>query len=1062
MVICVSVCIPLVGFSESVQARQVSFPRPDLSSSITVDSDQVFRWRVGQYEVLHLKGNIRIRQQQVLASANEAILWVETPSESPNQQHKIIAYLEGQVVIDLKRTGAAHEATGSATDRIVDEVWLGRFFTGGTVDLNQTVRALNSDPPPIFSRAQAALEKGSESSVQQSGFAVDPQQSMVVSPQTGAVNQVAPVFQAPQGRSQFYPPTQNFDVAPGEVTLPPAPSVVVPPEQPVVLPEPPPSPFSINLTGRDSSIAPNFKSVVNPDNPNERVLIIVGGVRVVIDSPELSNISQFQGDSDSKLYILAENVINWQTVMADGSKRDQFYFEGDVVFSKGSRVIYSERMFYDVEAQQGTILDAEVVTKVPNFRGSVRLKAGVVQQFDENNLKAYGSAFTSSRMGVPRYWVQSECVGLKRTQVSSVDPETGEQLIDYHTGLYQTEDEYIADGTKNRVYAAGVPVFAWPRLRASLNDPNMYLDSLGINNDNIFGFQITSGWDMYQLLGWQRPPRGTKWIGELDYLSERGVGFGSNVDYKWDSFLGVPGDIDGKYTAWYIFDQGLDNLGSDRRDLIPEEDPRGRALLRHRHKRAPGRQLRAELGFISDRNFLEQYFERDWDTAKDATTGAWLERNEGTRSNNLIADIQLNEFFAQTSGVRFDRFVLGQPLFNNRAIWHHHTQVGYLRLREADAPLNPAEIAKFNHLAWEADVDGLRVGTRQELDFPVQIGPVKAVPYALGDATYWQQDLTGNDLTRVYGQLGVRASLPFWRVDPSIQSALWNVNGLAHKVTFDVDASWSDASKNLGDLALYDQLDDDSQEHFRRRFATNTFGIPPDGGFVPLRYEDRNFAFRSGMQGNVTGASTEIADDLAAVKFGVRQRWQTKRGMPGRERIIDWITLDAQTTLFPKADRDNFGSDFGMFDYDFRWHIGDRLSVVSDGYIDFFSQGLRTASFGANIGRPEVGSAYLGFRTIEGPISSNILSAVMNYRMSDKWGVKAGGQVDFGATGNIGQRLDLFYIGESFIWQFGCNYDVSRENFGIRFGFEPRFTGSPRLFRPGGAAIEPAGSRWLE
>jgi hypothetical protein len=211
----------------------------------------------------------------------------------------------------------------------------------------------------------------------------------------------------------------------------------------------------------------------------------------------------------------------------------------------------------------------------------------------------------------------------------------------------------------------------------------------------------------------------------------------------------------------------------------------------------------------------------------------------------------------------------------------------------------------------------------------------------------------------------------------------------------------------------------------------------------------------------VTGP-TEIADDLSLIQFGIRQRWQTKRGMPGRERIIDWMTLDAQVSLFPKADRDNFGSDFGMLDYEYRWHIGDRFSLVSDGYFDFFSQGLRTASFGGNLGRPEVGSLYAGFRTIEGPISSNILSAIIDYRMSDKWGVMAGGEVDFGATGNIGQRVDLIYIGESFLWQFGLNYDVSRDNLGFRFGFEPRFSNQPKLFRPGGAAIAPAGSRWLE
>ena len=206
----------------------------------------------------------------------------------------------------------------------------------------------------------------------------------------------------------------------------------------------------------------------------------------------------------------------------------------------------------------------------------------------------------------------------------------------------------------------------------------------------------------------------------------------------------------------------------------------------------------------------------------------------------------------------------------------------------------------------------------------------------------------------------------------------------------------------------------------------------------------------------------EIADDLSVIQFGVRQRWQTKRGMPGTEKVIDWITLDSQISLFPDAAENNFGSDFGMLDYDFNWYVGDRLSLVSDGYFDFFSQGLRTASFGANIGRPEIGNAYVGFRTIEGPISSNILTAQLVYRMSEKWGVRTGGQIDFGETGSIGQTISLIHIGESFLVQLAMNRDFSRDNIGFRFGVEPRFLNKSRMFRPGGSEIPPAGFRYLE
>ncbi|MFM9115390.1 MAG: hypothetical protein ACKOU6_04420, partial [Planctomycetota bacterium] len=90
--------------------------------------------------------------------------------------------------------------------------------------------------------------------------------------------------------------------------------------------------------------------------------------------------------------------------------------------------------------------------------------------------------------------------------------------------------------------------------------------------------------------------------------------------------------------------------------------------------------------------------------------------------------------------------------------------------------------AKFSLLGGEADREGLHTATRQEFDLPIDAGPVKFVPYVLGEAAYWGEDITGEPLTRLYGQAGVRMNLPLWRADPNIQSELFNLNGLAHKI----------------------------------------------------------------------------------------------------------------------------------------------------------------------------------------------------------------------------------------------------------------------------------------
>jgi lipopolysaccharide export system protein LptA len=1041
----------------SAMGEDIDFSLPSAHYSIAGSADSIMIWPQGQYEMLHLAGSVRLQQGNLTATSDEAILWVEKNNELDDHPRKVIVYLEGQVVLERQHPRGFYGEEASASsgvDRMVDERWLGRLLTSATLDLDRRIEPLGERAPPaIFQRSVAALEAGTHSSIalaSGSEVVASNQQPYVVSPHTGGIQQVPDSQAAPPFGTVVPDGSRNVDLR--------RPAQADPQFQ-----SPARSPFRVQINGRDGGSLPNAKIFTNPENPNEQIALGTGGFRITIDSPAISQMQAFRSDKEREVVLVADNMVQWQVSYPDGSVSRQFYLEGNVIFAKDRRVINADKMFYDIENQRGTILDVDMLTPVQSYQGLVRLKAGIIQQVDENNVQAYGAAMTSSRMGVPRYWLQSGNIALNRVDVPAFDPQTGLPAFDYATGQAVAEDEYWVEAQRNRVYLAGVPVLAWPRFRTSLNNPDLYLQRFSINNDRIFGTQVRTGWDLNQIFGRPRVPgREGQWIGVLDYLSERGLGYGTERTYRQDSFFGIPGEVSGQLNTWFIRDSGLDFLGRGRFNLLPETRNRGKAIGRHRHRFESGWLLRGELGYISDRNFLEQFYEREWDRRKDATTGIWLEQNLGSQSFNLLADYQINDFFTQTSWLpRFDHFLLGQSLLADRAVWHGRTHIGYGRMRVASTPLNPSEQAVFDPLAWEAKVQGVRMGTRQELDFPVQLGPVKLVPYVLGDVTFWQQDLMQNDVTRIYGQTGIRASLPFWKVNPMIQSDLLNVNGLAHKVSFEMEALIADSSQDLSRFPLYDQLDDDAQEHFRRRFAFQTFGIAP-GEDIPLQFDERYFALRSGMQRFVTAPSMEIADDLALIRFGARQRWQTKRGLTGRERIVDWITLDTHTTLFPNSNRDNFGSSLGLFDYDFNWYVGDRFAIVSDGFLDFFSQGLRTVSLGGRYGRPEVGTLNLKYRMIEGPISSNLVSLFSNYRMSEKWGFMVGGQLDLGSTGRIAQFLDVVYIGESFLWQFGGNYDFGRDNLGIRFGFEPRFSPTPRVFRPGGTPIPPASSLYLE
>ena len=226
------------------------------------------------------------------------------------------------------------------------------------------------------------------------------------------------------------------------------------------------------------------------------------------------------------------------------------------------------------------------------------------------------------------------------------------------------------------------------------------------------------------------------------------------------------------------------------------------------------------------------------------------------------------------------------------------------------------------------------------------------------------------------------------------------------------------------------------------------------------QFDERFYAVRRGIMDWVTGP-TEIADDLTVVRLGLDQRWQTKRGISGQEHILDWITLDANMEIFPSPEQ-NFNQTAGMFDYDFHWFAGDRLTFLSYGGADFFSDGQRWNTAGTFLSRPPRGSIYLGLNSFEGPISSEVITASYTYRMTDKWLSTFGTSFDLRSEGNIGENFRLTRVGESFLFTVGANVDVSRGNFGFSVALIPRFLGHSQSVTRGQVDLPPAGLYGLE
>ena len=989
------------------QAVEIQMPAVDAKAPIRILGPRASTWQQGAYEVWVFPDGVEIAQGSFFSRAKSAALWIERHNPLEWNPDRILLYLEGDVSIANQHPGAAHRISERAEQSYSTSAWFGRLqsLDGVQVDAPQRIPE-RLDQTGVYSRGLDARGIEPDRPVEQVQYA-------------------EPV-----------PDTQNA-IAQRRVRMSP----------------------------RGST---RFQSYSHPSpDGSEQVTTITSGVVIQVDG----------AIEDGPVELAADRVVIWsprfdglgfgQSVsFQPASAPLEFYIEGDIVFRQADRVIYAQSMYYNVRDRYGVVLQAELLTPVSelpgvtDYQGLLRLKADVLKQVNVEQFSAHGASVTSSRLGVPTYWFQSEEISFEDRIQPAADPFTGLARLDPVTGEPIVDHDMTLTSRNNFIYLLGRPVFYWPVLSTKLTKPSFYVDSIRIKNDNIFGTQLITRLDVYQILGIENPPEHSDWTFGVDYLSDRGFGAGSNYRYRGDQFLHFEGPVNGELDAWGIDDKGFDNLGANRRQLVPEKETRGRVRWRHRQYLDNGFQFTGELGLISDRNFLEQYYEREWDELKDQLTGFELKQLMGNKSWSLSSYVRLNDFFTQTEWFpRLAHYQLGQSLLFDRLTWYEHSHVGYAKMHEATAPLDPDDLAQWNPLPWDANREGLLAATRQELDLPLQLGPVKVTPYVLGEIAHWGEDLDGVEVTRTYGQAGLRTSLPMWKVDPSVHSELFNVNGLAHKVSFNSELFVADANRDLGRFPLYDPLDDDANEHFRRRIPDTTFGGSPFVfDTVPWRFDPRSFALRSGIQNWVTSPTTEIADDLAVAQLGVHQRWQTKRGMPGQERIVDWISLDLEGTYFPEAERDNFGEDAGMLSYDLRWHLGDRVTLLSDGYADVFSNGLRTLSIGGYLTRPGRSSVYAGFRSMEGPISSRVLVTSFNYRWSPKWISRSTSLVDFGEVGNIGQSYEITRIGESFLLSVGVNIDRSRDNVSFGFALEPRFLVNSRRARIGGMGIPPVGT----
>ncbi len=808
------------------------------------------------------------------------------------------------------------------------------------------------------------------------------------------------------------------------------------------------------------------------------------------------------------------------------------YLEGNVIYrmderkvagNGDERIVRAENAYYDARTDRFTATQAELNIFAPGLLAPIRTKADRISQWREAAMGEDGTlqigrplidvsstSTTGSRFPNPGYRFNSELIRITQEEIPLRNPITGS--LDPMPG---TDYEWKLDARRNRFYVGSIPILYLPRVVMTPDDLDLPLKQLQFRTNNYFGQQILSDWSMFKVLGMKKPKGIDNWNLDLDYLSARGPAAGSEIGYFGRDMFGgrIPGSYFGYGDIWGIWDTGNDVLGTgpavitdpvwagdrgfQRSDIPNFYNMRGRTVYRHMQSLLPDDaafdedlRFQVEFGYLSDRYFLEQYYKRLNDTGLDHQTSAYAIRQNENQALSILAKGNLQEFYTDTQWLpKLDYYRIGDSFLGDILTHYSHSGADYANVHTDVMVNNPNLFAfqPFDPISQTSGAFGAgRIWTSHEVDMPLNLGPFKFTPYAQGQAAGWSgqyntalpaytvppadvQQLirSGNDqlVGRLWGAAGARGNIMLWRAY-EVESEILNVHGLNHKMNFGADYRNAYSTLPLNALGVQDELDDNSYEFVRRYFAFTNYG----GGILPPQYNPLLLATRRNL--SPISGTTDVLQSMQTVQLNWNHRFQTKRGPEGARRVIDWMILDFSTTYFPQADRDNFGEDWGLNTYNWEWYVGDRTTVFSNGWFEFWDVegqalnktnpnrnndpfGMKIITTGFSSNRPPKGNATISYTILQtGEVNTSALNLSYSYWISPKWYSTFMTSYDFGNGISLGSNISVTRIGADYLTSIGLAIDPQRQSTMVAVEITPRLSPNLRLGQSAGPRFD--------
>ncbi len=659
-----------------------------------------------------------------------------------------------------------------------------------------------------------------------------------------------------------------------------------------------------------------------------RVIVAVGNVRIKKDDETLNA-------DNVILYFDQEKGDNGKSVK---QVYKEVYAEGNVTLRRKDDLIIAEKIFENIKEEKGLFVKSTIssVLKPPVTRAQMpAFISGDEIKNTKGNYEINNGDFSLCSYGHPHY-------KFKYSKLRII--KTGEKSI---------------LTSQNNVFKIGnIPIMYLPNLNFNLKRNPKRLQEWNTGKTTRFGRFITTDWDLFGFGFGENLSEWSDLTLSADFLDLRGPAAGLDFEYAKPNYYG--------YAHTYYIN---DDEEFDINDVPIDSNNRGHFLWRHRQTVLNDWTADIEISHVSDRSFFREYYQPEFKQEKDRTTLLYLKKLSGNRGTTFLAEHQLRTYDTLIDSVRLSRKnesfpelkyrIIGEPLWSGKLNFTSETELVYQnRMFDRISPLK----ADTDFLGRGELLTAERVFDRS----PARYDPEETIRFDTNNMVNAPFHFMGQRFNPFIGArlTGYSESV---KVDPV---SLSNEGNGAPRGRMAIPIGISTSTTLSRTYSVYNKLL--NIKRLRHIMVPELLF-----NFMPVVTQDPEDLNQFD--------GTDAIDTYQSVKFGLRNRLQTKRGEPGKEKTVDVVDLDTEFNFFPGSAGLNRKRDDYIGWY-LKVRLTDNISILSEGNeFNLRKGGVDILNLGLLYENLPRWRFSIGNRYVDNTSSTVLFSSTL--ALSEKWSV---------------------------------------------------------------------------